>query len=90
MLPEQSPFVSYAAADVTKLDDALLSSMKGASGAIFTASASKNGGDAAHVDYLGVYNSAKAAIATKTKKLVGKRTTEFVSPYGVKLIFIFV
>jgi len=70
VLPEQSPFVSYVAADVTKLDDALISSMKGASGAIFTASASKNGGDAAHVDYLGVYNSAKAAIATKTKKLV--------------------
>lgn len=76
VLPEQSPFVSYVAADVTKLDDALISSMKGASGAIFTASASKNGGDAAHVDYLGVYNSAKAAIATKTKKLVGKSRTE--------------
>jgi uncharacterized protein YbjT (DUF2867 family) len=70
VLAEQTPFVSYVAADVTKFNDALLSSMKGGSGAIFAASASKNGGDAAHVDYLGVYNAAKAAIATKVPKLV--------------------
>jgi len=66
----ESPFVSSVAADVTKLNDALLNSMKGGSGAIFAASASKNGGDAAHVDYLGAYNTAEAAITNKIPKLV--------------------
>lgn len=34
---EQSPLVSYVAADITKLDGALISSMKGVSGAVSTA-----------------------------------------------------
>jgi hypothetical protein len=63
--------VSYAAADVTKYDQ-VQAAVKGASGVIFAASASgrKQGGDPAHVDYLGVYQTAKACIAQQVPKLV--------------------
>lgn len=51
VLDEDNKFVTYGAGDVTK-PDSLKSAVAGASGVIFAASASKNGGDAAHVDYL--------------------------------------
>ena len=51
VLEEDSKFVSYGVGDVTK-PDSLKNALAGASGVIFAASASKNGGDAAHVDYL--------------------------------------
>jgi len=65
-----SPYVTFASADVTKLDS-LEAALKGASGVIFAASASgkKKGGDPAHVDYLGVYNTAKACLAAGVPKL---------------------
>ena len=43
---------------------------KGAGGVIFTASASKKGGDAKHVDYLGVANTARAALENNVPRLV--------------------
>lgn len=66
-----SPFVSYAAADVSDYE-AVRAAIKGADGVIFAASASgKNkGGDPAHVDYLGAYNTAKACLEENVPKLV--------------------
>lgn len=63
--------VSYAAGDVTKYES-IKSAVKGASGVIFLASASgKNqGSDPAHVDYLGVYHTAKACLEHQVPKLV--------------------
>lgn len=61
--------ISYGSGDVTKVDT-LQSAFKGASGVVFTASASKKGGDAAHVDYLGVANTAKAALDNQVPRLV--------------------
>jgi uncharacterized protein YbjT (DUF2867 family) len=71
VLSEESTFVSYAAGDVTKADT-LASALRGASGVIFAASASgaKKGGDPAHVDYLGAYNTAQACLQAKVPKLV--------------------
>jgi uncharacterized protein YbjT (DUF2867 family) len=63
--------VSYAAGDVTSAES-VLATIRGASGVIFAASASgkKKGGDPAHVDYLGVYNTARACLASDVPKLV--------------------
>lgn len=71
VLEQESPFVSYGAADVTKLDT-LREVIRGADGVIFAASASgkKKGGDPAHVDYLGPYNTALACIEESVPKLV--------------------
>lgn len=69
VLPSSSDYASYAAGDVTSLSS-LTDALKGCSGVIFAASASKNGGDAAHVDYLGVANIAKACIANSIPRLV--------------------
>ncbi|GAX17092.1 hypothetical protein FisN_5Hh478 [Fistulifera solaris] len=71
ILEKESPFVSYAQADVTQLES-LENSVKGASGVIFAASASgkKKGGEPVAVDYLGVYNAAKACLDQKVSKLV--------------------
>jgi uncharacterized protein YbjT (DUF2867 family) len=64
--------VSYGAGDVSKYES-IRNAIKGASGVIFAASASgkKKGGDPAHVDYLGVYNTAKACLEFGVPKLVG-------------------
>lgn len=71
ILDKESPFVSYAPADVTQLES-MENSVKGASGVIFAASASgkKKGGEPTSVDYLGVYNTAKACLDQKVPKLV--------------------
>ena len=71
ILDKESPFVSYVPADVTLLES-LKNSVKGASGVIFAASASgkKKGGEPTAVDYLGVYNTAKACLDQKVPKLV--------------------
>jgi NAD(P)H-binding len=68
---DSSKFVSYVAGDVTK-PDTLAQALQGASGVIFAASASgaKRGGDPAHVDYLGAYNTAQACLQAKVPKLV--------------------
>lgn len=68
---EASPYLSYTAADVTKLDSVEMA-LKGASGVIFAASASgkKKGGEPAYVDYLGCYNTAKACLDQNVSKLV--------------------
>lgn len=68
VLDESNKFVSYGAGDVTK-PASIADAVSGASGVIFAASASKKGGDAAHVDYLGVANTADACIAKKVPKL---------------------
>ncbi len=67
-----SSYVSYAPGDVTNYDS-IKAAIEGASGVIFAASASgKNkGGDPAHVDYLGVYNTAKACLECGVPKLAG-------------------
>lgn len=71
VLSESSSFVSYASGDVTKYD-VIKASLKGCNAAIFAASASgkKKGGDPAHVDYLGLYNTAKACLELGIEKLV--------------------
>ena len=73
VLGGSTPFVTYASADVTKYDQ-LKAAIQGASGVILAASASgKNkGGDPAHVDYLGVYNTAKACLECEVPKLAGR------------------
>ena len=57
---EESNLVSYASGDVTNYE-AIKKAVEGSSGVIFAASASgkKKGGDPEHVDYLGLYNTAK-------------------------------
>lgn len=71
VLGSPSKFVSYSPGDVTSFDS-IKDAIKGASGVIFAASASgkKKGGDPAHVDYLGVYNTAKACLDCEVPKLV--------------------
>lgn len=71
VLGSPSDYVTYASGDVTKYDT-LEETLKGSSGVIFAASASgkKKGGDPAHVDYYGVYNTAKACLADSVSKLV--------------------
>jgi len=68
VLDEPSEYVSYAAGDVTDISS-ITNVLKDASGVIFAASASKKGGDAAHVDYFGVANTAKACITNQVPKL---------------------
>ena len=70
ILPQDNAFVSYAAGDVTKLDS-VTNAVQGASGVIFAASASgkAKGGDPAHVDYLGLYHTAKACLQASVPKL---------------------
>ncbi len=59
-LEDDSNYVSYASGDVTSYE-AIKKAVEGSSGVIFAASASgkKKGGDPEHVDYLGLYNTAK-------------------------------
>lgn len=66
-----SEYVSYASADVTDYSS-IKEAVKGCSGVIFAASASgkKKGGDPEHVDFLGVYNTAKACLECDVPKLV--------------------
>jgi len=66
----ESPYVSHAAADVTKYA-ALQEVIQNSSGVIFAASASgkKKGGEPVAVDYLGVYNTAKACLEANVPKL---------------------
>lgn len=71
VLSSPSSYVTYGAGDVTKYDS-IKEAINGASGVIFAASASgkKKGGDPAHVDYLGLYNTAKACLECDVPKLV--------------------
>ena len=66
---EQSDFVSYASGDVTSYET-IKKAVQGSSGVIFAASASgkKKGGDPEHVDYLGLYNTAKVRRVVNTIK----------------------
>ena len=59
-LDKDSDFVSYASGDVTNYE-MIKKAVDGSSGVIFAASASgkKKGGDPEHVDYLGLYYTAK-------------------------------
>jgi uncharacterized protein YbjT (DUF2867 family) len=70
----QDPVLSFGVGDVTKYES-IKKAIQGASGVIFAASASgtKKGGDPAHVDYLGVYNTAKACLECQVPKLVGTK-----------------
>jgi uncharacterized protein YbjT (DUF2867 family) len=73
-LPEDAKnadHVTYASGDVTNYE-AIKKAIDGSSGVIFAASASgkKKGGDPQHVDYLGLYNTAKACIECGVPKLV--------------------
>ena len=72
MLGGDNSFVTYATRDVRSYDS-IKQVINGASGVIFAASASgqKKGGDPAHVDYLGVYNTAEACLECRVPKLVG-------------------
>jgi len=71
VLDSTSEFVNYAPGDVTNYDS-IKEAVKGCSGVIFAASASgkKKGGDPEHVDYLGLYNTAKACLECNVPKLV--------------------
>ena len=71
ILPDSSSFVTYGSGDVTNYE-AIKSALQGCSSAIFAASASgkAKGGDPAHVDYLGLYNTAKACLELGVTKLV--------------------
>lgn len=71
ILDAPSKFVTYGAGDVTSFAS-IKDAVKGAAGVIFAASSSgkKKGGDPAHVDYLGVYNTARACLDCEVPKLV--------------------
>lgn len=71
VLGTDSSYVSYASGDVTNYES-IKNAISGSSGVIFAASASgkKKGGDPAHVDYKGLYNTAKACIECGVPKLV--------------------
>ena len=71
ILDTPSKFVTYGSGDVTN-SASIMNAVKGASGVIFAASSSgkKKGGDPAHVDYLGVYNTARACLDCEVPKLV--------------------
>uniref|UniRef100_A0A7S1DCB9 NAD(P)-binding domain-containing protein n=1 Tax=Cyclophora tenuis TaxID=216820 RepID=A0A7S1DCB9_CYCTE len=70
-LDSPSKFVSYGPGDVTSYDS-IKAAVQGASGVIFAASASgkKKGGEPKQVDYVGVYNTAKACLECSVPKLV--------------------
>ena len=72
ILDGSSDYISYAPGDVTSYDS-IKEAVKGCSGVIFAASASgkKKGGDPEHVDFLGLYNTAKACLDCDVPKLVG-------------------
>lgn len=71
ILGDDSQYVSYASGDVTNYE-VIKKAIDGSSGVIFAASASgkKKGGDPEHVDYLGLYNTAKACLECGVPKLV--------------------
>lgn len=71
VLDADSEYVSYAPGDVTNYES-IKEAVKGCSGVIFAASASgkKKGGDPEHVDFLGLYNTAKACLECEVPKLV--------------------
>mmetsp|Transcript_17151 Transcript_17151/g.32475 ORF Transcript_17151/g.32475 Transcript_17151/m.32475 type:complete len:363 (+) Transcript_17151:104-1192(+) len=71
IMAEPLTYVSYSKGDVTNYE-AIKLALEDCSGVIFTASASgkKKGGDPAHVDYLGLYNTAKACLELGVPKLV--------------------
>jgi len=73
VLDTSTDYVSYAPGDVTNYES-IKEAVKGCSGVIFAASASgkKKGGDPEHVDFLGLYNTAKACLECEVPKLVGK------------------
>lgn len=64
-----STYLSQGSCDVTSLDS-LSSAVSSASACVFAASASKKGGDAAHVDYKGVALTARACISAGVPRLV--------------------
>ena len=68
-VPSGSSVNEAKVADVTS-PDSLMAAVAGASAVIFAASASKKGGNAEKVDYLGVKNTAEACIAAKVPRLV--------------------
>lgn len=81
ILEKESKFVSYMPADVTSYSS-LNNALKGASGAIFAASASgkKAGGEPPAVEFLGAYNTAKACLANNVAKLVLISSTAVTRP----------
>jgi NAD(P)H-binding len=63
--PSIHPLVTFVAGDVTKYSD-MVGAVRGASGVIFAASASaQQRSDPAHVDYLGLYYTARACLAAQ-------------------------
>jgi NAD(P)H-binding len=63
--PSTNPLVTFVAGDVTKYTD-MVDAVRGATGVIFAASASaQQGSDPAHVDYLGLYHTARACLAAQ-------------------------
>ncbi len=67
--PKGSSILEAKVADVTK-PETLNEAIKGASAVIFASSASKKGGNAEKVDYIGVKNAAEACLAQKIPQLV--------------------
>ena len=68
-VPSGSTVESAKVADVTD-QDSLMAAVAGASAVIFAASASKKGGNAEKVDYLGVKNVAEVCKASNIPRLV--------------------
>lgn len=81
VLDNDSSYVSYAPADVTKFDS-VNEALAGATGCIFAASASgKNaGGEPPAVEFLGAYNTGKACLANNVAKLVLISSTAVTRP----------
>lgn len=81
VLDNDSKYVSYASADVTKYES-VSNALKGASGCIFAASASgkKAGGEPPAVEFLGAYNTGKACLANNVAKLVLISSTAVTRP----------
>ena len=67
--PKGSTILEAKVADVTN-PESLSEAVKGASAVIFASSASKKGGNAEKVDYLGVKNTADACLKEKVPRLV--------------------
>jgi uncharacterized protein YbjT (DUF2867 family) len=67
--PKGSTILEAKVADVTN-PESLSEAVKGASAVIFASSASKKGGNAEKVDYLGVKNTADACLKEKVPQLV--------------------
>ena len=63
--PSSNPLVTFVAGDVTQYND-MVDAVRGASGVIFAASASaQQGSDPAHVDFLGLYYTARACLTQR-------------------------